>query len=95
MNCFLGEHPCRSTKQKKMFFFADFAKLTPQNHRFLAVCSARSNDQSKERINLPGVTLFDFCRISHRSGGKEGVPPRQFHSRSSVAYAHVPMLLSS
>ena len=66
-------------------FLCRFHKNTPQKDHFPAVSSARSNDQSKERINLPGVTLFDLCRISNRSGGKEGVPPRQFDSRSSVA----------
>ena len=28
MNCFLGEHPCRSTKQKKMFL-CRFCKIDP------------------------------------------------------------------
>ena len=69
---------------QKNCFFADFAKIAPQKDRFPAIFSAWNNDRSKERINLPGVTLFDFCRISNRSGGKEGVPPRRFHSRSSV-----------
>ena len=84
MNCFLEEQSCRRSEQKKRFF-TDFAKIPPQKDRFLAVFSARTDDQSKEHIILPGVTLFDFCRISHRSGGKEGVPSRQFHFRSSVA----------
>ena len=56
-------------------FFIDFQEGTPQKHRFLVVFSARTDDQSKERTNLPGVTLFEFFCISCRSWGKVGVPP--------------------
>ena len=84
MNCFYGEHFCHLSGGK-IWIFTDFAKVPPPKHIILVVFSARKDDQSKERINLPGVTLFDFCRISCRSGGKKGVPPHEFHSRSSVA----------
>ena len=84
MNCFLEGQSCRCDKRKNRSF-ADFAKIPPQKDRFPAVFRLCRNDQSKERINLPGVTLFDLWRISNRSGGKVGVPPRQLHSRSSVA----------
>ena len=77
---------------KNFDFFIDFAKSNLPKHCFLVVFSARTDDQSKERTNLPGVTLFDFCRIFCRSGGKEGVPPRQFHSGSSVAYRYSSLL---
>ena len=70
---------------KKNRFFADFAKIPPRKNRFLVVFSVCRDDQSKERINLCGVTLFDFYRISCQSWGKVGVPPPQFHSVSSVA----------
>jgi hypothetical protein len=66
-------------------FFIDFAKSTPSNDRLLVLFRLCRNDQSKERTNLPGVAFFHFVRISNHSGGKVGVPPRQFHSVSSVA----------
>ena len=69
---------------KKNRFFADFAKIPPRKNYFPAVFSAWADDQSRERINLPRVTLFDFCPISCRSGGNVGVPPGQLHSVSSV-----------
>ena len=80
----MRDSPVVATKEKNRSF-ADFAKIPPQKDRFPAVFRLCRNDQSKERINLPGVTLFDLWRISNRSGGKVGVPPRQFHSVSSVA----------
>ena len=79
----MRDSPVVATKEKNRSF-ADFAKIPPQKDRFPAVFSARTDDQSKERTNLPGVTLFDLWRMSNHSGGKVGVPPRQFHSRSSV-----------
>ena len=79
----MRDSPVVATKEKNRSF-ADFAKIPPQKDCFPAVFRLCRNDQSKERINLPGVTLFDLWRISNRSGGKVGVPPRQFHSRSSV-----------
>ena len=69
MNCFLEEQSCPCDKRKNRFF-ADFEKMPPQKDRFPAVSRLCRNDQSKERINLPGVTLFDLCRVSNRSGAK-------------------------